>query len=176
VTLYIGIDIGVHGGLAVINSETKEISIHSIPIFKTSSKRKRKNRKTGISEMKVVERSHYDKRGMKNLIKMYKKNSYSCIEKVHAMITDGAVQSFALGKGSGLWEGMLESLEMKYLDVTPSVWKRYFDLINKPKSESVKKALELYPQTHDIIMAQKGSDRDGFAEALLLAHYGMKHE
>lgn len=175
-TYYIGIDIGVHGGLAVIDSETKEINLHEIPVTVTYSKRKRKNRKTGIIEIRPVKRSSYDKRGMKNLVKMYRKNSISCLESVHSKITDGAVQAFLLGKGAGLWEGLLEASEIKCLGVAPQTWKKYYELIGKTKKDSINKALELYPQIHDKLNSADRENRDGLAEALLLAHYGMKNE
>jgi len=67
-------------------------------------------------------------------------------------------------------------LDINY--VQPKAWKKYFGLLKKNKSESVKKACELFPNQKDLFMRPKKGGGvkllDGRAEAALIAYYGSE--
>jgi len=71
------------------------------------------------------------------------------IEKVHAFPTDARSSAFKFGKNFGTWIGILESLCIKYIMVTPQKWQKQFEL---PKNKQQRKrelkmiAKEFYPK------------------------------
>ena len=62
--------------------------------------------------------------------------------------------------------------------IDPKTWKKRFGLLKTDKSESVKKACELFPNQTDLFMRLKKGGGvkllDGRAEAALIAHYGSE--
>lgn len=58
------------------------------------------------------------------------------IESVHAFPTDARSSAFKFGKNYGMWIGILESLRIEYLNVTPQKWQKPFDL---PKDKQQRK-------------------------------------
>lgn len=98
------------------------------------------------------------------------------LEDVHALPRESSVASFTFGKNCGKAELLAEALGNVYL-VTPSVWKKHCNLVrNKEetktqyKHRSIELAKKLFPEVEKQLTASK----DGRAEALLIAYFGLQ--
>ena len=91
------------------------------------------------------------------------------IESVHAMPGQGVRSMFSMGKGMGVWLGILAALSLSYNLVTPQRWKKaMLDGMGKEKDAARFRALQLFPALSDQLARKKDHGR---AEALLLAEY-----
>ena len=88
------------------------------------------------------------------------------IEAVHSMPRQGVVSTFTFGTNYGQWLGILASLKIPYMQVTPHSWMKTFGAMpkDKPKRKHHLKHLaqQRYPNLH-ITLAT--------ADAVLIAHY-----
>jgi crossover junction endodeoxyribonuclease RuvC len=88
------------------------------------------------------------------------------IESVHAMPGQGVTSMFSMGRGLGLWEGIVAALRLPVEMIEPMVWKRAMGIpAGSDKRASVELALRLFP-TAPIKRTQ-----DGRADAVLLAEF-----
>lgn len=152
--IYIGIDPGLHGAMAVISDS---VEVFDTPITQIKSGKKNKN---------VYVESH-----MAELLFPYLlKDVHVGIEKVHAMPGQGVSSMFQMGYGYGLWIGMLAALWLPYTTITPQSWKKYMmDGMGKEKAASCVRAQQLYP--HVEVFTPRGRALDGRGDALLIATY-----
>lgn len=127
--LFIGIDPGINGAIAVIDIKNDTVELFEVPTFKVNAPTKaNKNRK----------KSEYDKLGMAALFKPYARRNVSItMEQVHAMPGQGVTSMFNFGRGVGLWEGVIAGFGWEPNFVTPQTWKkeygdRLFKSIKKP--------------------------------------------
>jgi len=156
--LYIGIDPGVTGAIAVIDGECRCLYLNDCPTEKSTRK----------SSRKIVSAI-----GITNIIKEIKGLKGRCqalLEEPIAMPregrTMGAVSMLSYGRGVGIWEGALSTYGIKYYTVMPRVWKK--ELLNSSdKREAVKTARKLFPEYKKKLIKTK----HGRAEALLIAYY-----
>ncbi len=146
----IGIDTGVKGGISVLKNN-KLVKIYTMPL--TSNKQ-------------------VNPQGLYNILKFYK-NSDCVIEKAQAMPKQGVVSMFNYGRQYGYIIGILTSLGFKITEVQPVKWKKYHNLIKTTKSDSIKKALDLYKDSKEFIWLKK---HDGLAESLLIADYYLNFD
>ncbi len=79
--------------------------------------------------------------------------------------------SYKYGFVDGQMVGVVATLGLRYELVRPVVWKRALGLIKKSKDDSRRLATQLYPELERQFARVKD---DGRAEALLIAHYGLK--
>ena len=88
------------------------------------------------------------------------------IEAVHSMPGQGVVSTFTFGTNYGQWIGILASLGVPYIQVTPAKWMSTYG--SRPKGKTERKnhlkhlAQQRYPQL-SITLAT--------ADAVLIAHY-----
>ena len=75
---------------------------------------------------------------------------------------------FTIGYGYGLWVGILASMQLPYTAVRPAVWKKAFSL-GKDKEAS-----GFGPCSFTLGQRLRLKKHHGRAEALLLAHYGLR--
>jgi hypothetical protein len=88
------------------------------------------------------------------------------IESVHAMPGQGVTSMFSMGRGLGLWEGIVAALRLPVEMIDPVTWKRAMGIpAGSDKRASVELALRLFPSA-PIKRAQ-----DGRADAVLLAEF-----
>jgi crossover junction endodeoxyribonuclease RuvC len=92
------------------------------------------------------------------------------LEEVHAMPGQGVTSMFSMGKGSGLWEGIITALGMPLVRIPPQRWKKEMlaDGRGKDKQASIVRALELFPEAASHMARKKD---EGRAEAILIAEY-----
>lgn len=88
------------------------------------------------------------------------------VERVSAMPGQGVSSVWAFGRSTGLIQGVLLGCGVPVALVTPSVWKRAFNL-NKDKERSRELAIRLFPTVEGLNLKKHA----GRAEALLLARY-----
>ena len=101
-------------------------------------------------------------------------NIRCCLEQVHSMPKQGVKSTFEFGKSFGYIKGVLESFGIPYQEVSPNKWKKEFSLIGKDKAASIACAKRLFPGV-SLIPEGCRVERDGPAEALLMAEYARRH-
>ena len=145
--VYIGIDPGKGGGIAVIEGKTARV--YACP--------------ETVENMATLI-------GMcLNNVSIYETRVY--VEKVWAFPTDGRAGSFSFGRNYGQWQGILSAHEVEPTFVTPKVWQGHFE-IKKGLPKNIRKkilkqmARDKYPKTKGITLKT--------ADALLIALYGRE--
>lgn len=152
--LFVGIDPGAMGAIAVLDEEGKCVELFDMP---------------------TTDQKYLDK--MREwLDKKVDKEVHVMMENVHAMPMESTVAGFTFGKNVGKAE--LLALAIATVKpphkVTPKSWKTYFDLKKfkeeskyEYKKRSVNRAKIEFPYMSDQLLITK----DGRAEALLIAKY-----
>jgi hypothetical protein len=156
---FIGIDPGIRGAVAMIDSKGKA-HIYDTPI---------KNRKTRTRKSKKT--NDYDLKACRKLLKyLTKKKAKIMIEGVHPFL-GSKVANFLLGRSKGLWEGLCGGLGLEYEQAHMISWTRYWFGKKKrenKKASNIKKAKKLFPEAKKYFKLKK---HDGRADALLIAEY-----
>lgn len=143
--IYIGIDPGKKGAMAVIFGGMDEIVIEP------------------FDEQKYVN-------ALRNLSGHGVK---ACLEHVGAMPGQGVTSMFHFGENFGYIRGLLEANEIPYELVRPQKWKKEFS-VTKDKNSSVEVCKRLFPGVDLRRSDQCRKDDDGLAEALLMAEYARR--
>ena len=142
--VYLGIDPGNSGAIALISKEKSEVISWNPQFLKVIDT---------IRRWQVI----YD-------IKL------AILEHAHAFPHQGVVSVFNYGLNYGCWQGILTTLGIRYKIIHPTKWKKFFwsgVKGKKSKGMSLDLARELFP---DINLKFKKDHNK--AEALLLAKYG----
>lgn len=142
--LSIGIDPGINGGIALINSNDT-INVYPCP--------------PTISDMAdvLLEVNFLD----------YK--TRAVIEKVHSFPGQGVASTFKFGMNYGQWLGILAALEIPYIQVTPHKWMKHYGSMPKEKKDRKNHLKHLAQQRFP-----KEKITLKTADAILLAVYGME--
>lgn len=154
--LWIGIDPGKQGAIAMIEGNQQQI--------------------TGVTicDMPLLPNGEVNATQLHNIL--IRKNSVlstTCyVEKAQPMPKQGVVSVFSYGCGYGTILAILHLLYIPLQEIPASKWKKSFSL-SKDKTESVTKAIELFPSfvSERNFYTPKGRLLDGRAEALLIAEY-----
>lgn len=142
--IYIGIDPGKDGALAVIwPNESVEVV--------------------------TFEEAEY--RGI--LYGVDSRNSKCCLERVGAMPGQGVTSMFKFGENFGFIQGLLAAYSIPYELVTPQKWKKEFQ-ITGDKNSSIAVCKRLFPGVSLRRTDRCKTDHDGMAEALLMAEYARR--
>lgn len=152
-----GIDPGMTGALALINTAESELITWDMP----TSKARNGKSVVNIPALAVMLRQ------VQHLQGHYPNSPPIKLEAVHAMPKQGVTSSFNFGMGYGAIQGVLATLGIPYELVTPQAWKKAAGLIGADKDYARTKALQLYP---DADLARKKDI--GRADAILIARYG----
>jgi len=156
VSLYVGIDPGLSGAIAVFDLKNGKLTIHDMP---TMEIRVGKSNKNVISERQLV------------TILDEPKGAVAFCEKVNAMPGQGVTSMFNFGMGFGIVRGVLAALGYGYTLVTPAQWKKKLG-VPQGKDGSRHRAMELFPAYAELFRRKKD---DGRAEAALIAYWGAVH-
>lgn len=154
----VGIDPGLSGALALLDVESKFMTVLSMPSRMKASGRREVDPEALLDELSPLLR--------------HRKPLGFVIERVSAMPGQGVSGMFSLGDSFGVVRAIAESYfpaKLKY--VSASVWKKSLGLTGKDKAASLSLARRLYPAARPHLYRKKD---EGRAEALLLAHYGRK--
>ena len=106
------------------------------------------------------------------------------IEDIHSMYGMSAKSNFGFGKNLGIVTALTEIFQgyvpkkapITIRTVTPKIWQKYIGVTAKGKAikqQVAEIAQILYPTTE--LYGKKGGLLDGRADALMIAHYGLKH-
>lgn len=142
--LYIGIDPGKSGALAVIEPSGQ---IYVCP----------------FNEVAYTEK----------LGELMDEDVKCCVEKVGAMPGQGVVSMFNFGHNLGFIEGLLSAYGISYQLVPPQTWKKEFSL-NSDKSKSIEVCQKLFPNVSLLASSRSRKPHDGMAEAILMAEYARR--
>lgn len=159
----IGIDPGLNGALAIIDTQEKTLKVTRTPTFDVEMKGK----KTKAGKPKT--RAEFDIPAMVALIGVLPEEVLGvAIEEVTARTGQGVTSMFRFGYGLGVWHGIIVTKGLTPTKYRPQTWKAHYDLIGDEKSGSITKATELFPSC---IPYWKLKKDDGLAEATLIAAF-----
>lgn len=174
----VGIDIGVHGAIAVMGVMGVPIKIYSMPIIEIDVAGKRKD---GSSKVRNI----YDEKKIKKLFFRLKRIYYIeqvCIERPVLIPGKSGFVSGAF-EGFGYLKGVLSGLNIKYSTIMPSMWiKDILGVMRKRKNNENLGVYSKIKKARSIKMVKKKypainiKDHDGFADALLIAEWVNKME
>jgi crossover junction endodeoxyribonuclease RuvC len=157
--LFVGIDPGFFGAVAVLTSEKKLVKIVDTPI-------------TEVKKGKKHQHVYLPRTMAQVLIDIANEGTVGMVglELVGAMPGQGTHSMFVMGEGVGIWRGIIAALGLPLERVTPQAWKK--EMLGKgsgfDKSASIVRAQMLFPQAAPMLTRKKD---DGRAEALLLAEF-----
>lgn len=156
--IYIGIDPGKNGGIAVINDKfPKPVNI---TVYK-------------YSDDDLIDVIDVCTKG--SSIAVHRDEEIKCVlEKVNAMPGQGVVSMFNFGQNFGFIQGVLKAYEIPFELVPPQKWKKEFS-VTSDKNTSIEVAKRLFPGVNLKATDRCRKDHDGMAEALLIAEYGRRH-
>jgi len=147
----LGIDPGLGGAFALIDTGLKFLLVADMPIKPLS---KGKKAICAASCADII--SAYDP-------------DLALVERVHAMKGQGVSSCFNFGTGYGVLQGALSALHVPYHLITPQEWKKYHRL-GPDKGASRGAAARLFPEQAELFSRVRD---DGRAEAALLALFGL---
>jgi len=171
----IGIDLGLNGAVAVMRQDRLEV--YDTPTVQVRRGGKMRPAYDEESMVRLLDRVAADD----SLIhKGSRLELVAILEDVHALPNPcprcspekrrfGGVQgAHSMGLSSGLWRGILSTLEVPYRLVQPAVWKKVYGLWGQEKPASILAAKRHVPHSAPMLGRAKDHNR---AEAILLAHY-----
>ena len=154
--LYVGIDNGLNGGIAVINRAQSVIGKWVMPVIKS--------KKTEYDVNRIVE-----------ILKEIKnrKNTFVMLEKAHVRPISGKRACFMNGFGYGIMQGILSSLNMSYEIVDPKVWQKnlFEGVTSDTKTASINFCKKKFPNIDLKATERTTKDHDGIADAICMAVY-----
>lgn len=154
--IVLGIDIGVTGALAAVDSHGTA-AVEDLPVVQDSAGK----RIAGRELLNLI-------RGMSPA----GESALAIIEDVRPLPGPNTAHTMGSLMGSRrAIEAVLDVAGITVIAVQPATWKRFFGLIKAEKGRSLETARSLYPLQGPLLKRQKDHNR---AEALLLAHYGQK--
>lgn len=142
--IYIGVDPGKKGGIAILDDN----SVCAYP----------------FSEEILVDTALTLKASGKSVI--------AAVEKVGAMPHQGVKSMFTFGTGFGFIQGVLSALKIPFQLVPPQKWKKEFSL-SSDKKQSVTVCKRLFPELL-LIPGGCRKENNGMAEAALIAEYAKR--
>jgi hypothetical protein len=153
---YIGIDPGIHGAIAILDSQGRLMHVEDIPILSDGAK----SRSTINAPLLV------------DLIrKTYAVEAY--VELVGVRPGEGAVGAFAFGRCRGVIEGALAGCGIPMTLIAPPTWKKICGIPAGKlgaKDAARSKAIGRWPDKAPDFKRVKDADR---AEAALIAYAGL---
>lgn len=163
--LYLGIDPGKTGAVALIDSVGKVLELYDCPV--------------GESEMSKV---------VKQILKKYPKEEYTifgALERVGAIPAMGKVCSvckqrkgtsssanFTFGQNHGAWRGILSYAEIPFHEPTPKMWQKGLTIKRDGGNKKQGKfavASKIFPTAE--LSGPRGGIKDGRCDALLIADW-----
>ena len=143
--IYIGIDPGKFGALAIINGNKVETVPYNKKVY---SKTLEKYANLPLSKCRCV------------------------VEHVHSMPNQGVKSTFNFGRNFGYIIGLLEGYNIKYHLVASLKWKNFYNLTGKGKQASIDLVHKKFITANLRKTNRSKGDDHNLAEAVLLANYG----
>lgn len=143
--IYIGVDPGKKGGVAIIDGDGVKVYAWDDQAF--------------VNVMAAT---------------MNKGKCVAAVEKVGAMPGQGVTSMFSFGQSFGFILGVLTAFGIGYQLVPPTLWKREFGLLHTEKQASVDVAKRLFPGVSLLPTERCRKESDGMADALCLCEYARR--
>jgi hypothetical protein len=159
--IYIGVDVGLDGAVAVLDSDGNVLELTDTPTTTIKSGKKNK-REYIVGHMSAMMEAYCDDTAGTSVV--------VGIEAQHSFPGQGVSSMFNLGKGYGLWIGIVVAKGFSYSLIPPQRWKKaMMDGMGKEKAASCVRAQQLYPDCE--LFTARGRALDGRGDALLIATY-----
>lgn len=156
--IYLGIDPGLTGAVAIIDADGA-VELCDSPSWEVKTKG-RIQHDYNVHGMAEIIAGVIARAGNRGLIA-------AALEKVHSMPEQGVASSFKFGVGLGTWQGILAAFGITFQMIPPQRWKKVLmDGMPKEKDASLIVAQRLFP-TADLRLRK----HHGRADALLLAEF-----
>lgn len=145
-----GIDPGMAGAIAVLDSDSDEVEVHDLPTLQVGAGTRRE----------------YDVPALVALIRRIAADRWF-VER-QSPVPENSAASYKIGFGQGVILGILAALGMSHQVVAPQVWQRelYAGAAGAGKDRSLLVAGRLFPHLR--------IPRHDWADALLVAEYGRR--
>ena len=91
---------------------------------------------------------------------------YAIIEQVHSMPKQGVKSVFTFGQGYGQWLGILATLKIPYIQVSPHKWMKWYPAVPKIKKDRKNHLKHLAQQRFPDVKITLAT-----ADAMLIANY-----
>jgi len=182
--VYIGIDNGISGAIAVVAEDRNSAFVLPIPIICHSAIKRKRDKETGKMVNSVKKSNSYDAPSLANLFRLLIRD-YDIrgvyLEQAQVMQRDGKVSAGKAMVGFGIMQGVLAALGVSYSLVAPQTWQSRLikGVIGvDTKERSFKVAKTIYPFMHDSLARVNRNGRteinDGACDAILLAELALR--
>jgi crossover junction endodeoxyribonuclease RuvC len=154
--LFIGIDPGITGAMVLLDEDNQLSDMLDMPTMPVKGKRQQ------VNAAKLAQ-----------VLRGWITDSFATayLEQVAAMPKQGVSSMFSFGVSYGIVQGVLATLGIPVVLVTPQQWKRRAGLTGKDKDMARTLAQRLYP------LAELDRKKHiGRADAILIAKYGQEIE
>tara|TARA_B100001750_G_C15167169_1_gene427401 strand:+ start:85 stop:567 length:483 start_codon:yes stop_codon:yes gene_type:complete len=152
-----GVDPGLSGGLAFLNSRDYRLATFDMPILEMTKSKKKKR--------------FVDCAFLGSYFSEFRPDR-CYVEQVGAMPGQGVTSMFNFGRAVGSIDGIAGALLIPIHYVTPRQWKKHFGLV-AAKDASRARAAQIFPANSADFKLKKN---DGRAEAALIAEWGRRYE
>ena len=151
--IILGIDPGLTGAFAFLNTEDMTITLEDMPIVEVLRNGSRKNEVLPAGVANAVAG-----KGIK----------HAFLERVGAMPGQGVTSVFSFGRSTGILEGVLAAYEIPTTIITPQSWQKAA-AVRDGKDAGRLRAAQLFPASSTCFQRKKDSGR---ADAALIAWTG----
>ena len=151
--IFIGIDPGLNGAIAFLDTEKGHLSVLDMPVLELI--------RNGKAKREVS--AH----GLASVFTLAENVSHAVLERVGAMPGQGVTSVFSFGRSVGLVEGVLAARGITASIVTPQAWQKAAG-VRGGKDGSRQRAMELFPNYAGLFARKKD---DGRADAACMAWY-----
>lgn len=182
--VFIGIDNGISGAIAVVQADRSTAFVVSMPIITHSAHVRKRDKRTGEMVNKTKVSNSYDVQGLVETFALIKSKyviSGVYLEQAQVMQHDGKVSAGKIMVGFGIVQGVLAALGISYSVVAPQTWQS--KMIKgvtgvDTKERAFKVAQSLYPKMHDVLSRVKRTGaieiNDGACDAICLADFALR--
>ena len=162
--IYIGVDPGLGGGIAIMKPKGIETMIMPTNTIEKTGKNKR-----------VI-----DHKGLKEIFEVFKSvTCYATIEKQQAMSKQGIKQGVGamvtLGIGYGALIQVLTDFEIPFDEVRAQVWQKEFGIARgDTKEQALQVCQDLFPKLNLLATKKSRVAHKGIVDAVLIMQYGIR--
>ena len=150
--IVLGIDPGLSGALALLDSEMNSLTIWDMPVVEVVRNRVKKREVNAAGVADIIAGHGIE---------------HCYMERVGAMPGQGVTSVFSFGRSTGILEGVLAAYEIPVTIITPQAWQKAAG-VRDGKDASRLRAAQLFP-VYSAMFGRKKDD--GRADAALIAWY-----
>ena len=158
---FVGIDPGLHGGIAVLLPDGC-IETYVIPTLE---------KKVGSRRKRVI-----DHVGLREIFKKIKRGQlHAVVEMQHAMPRQGVSSMLTIGIGYGSLLQTLVDFEIPFEIVRAQVWQKEFKIANgDTKAQALKVCQDLFPKLNLLGTKKSRVPHKGIVDAVLIMEYCVR--